>query len=391
MTVQWATEGCDRYDDPISGARIVQLTSGAHVSNNIYCEQPYTSPDGNRIAILRKGDFSFDPAASLLVGDLARLRVGLIERDCVTSACNAAWSGLLHYFTTDHRLVRLNLETLEQTVINLDGDEHLPRGGSSVSPDQRYIIHPDTSDGEQVRIMRFDVQSRTVEPIFAHPEITNPHLQFNPVHGRDILVQHNRGTRIGRAGEIRQTVTEQGTTLFVIDRDGKNQRPLPVGPPITAGATGHECFVAGTGRVAFTTAWNHHDWSLDERFPTGNLFTAAPGDAKPTVFEAPDCRFNHLCVSRCGRYFVADSYPADGLFTNGVLNSVSLVVGNLKTGKYRTLVSDTLASGGGNQSTHTHPYLTADNRHVIFNSDPHYSVPQVFAAKLPDDFLDSLD
>lgn len=79
------------------------------------------------------------------------------------------------------------------------------------------------------------------------------------------------------------------------------------------------------------------------------------------------------------------------MFERGRSKPVSLVVGNLLTGKYRVLVEDTLASGGGNQCTHTHPCFTADNRHVIYNADPFFGVPQVFAARVPNGFLESLD
>jgi len=137
--------------------------------------------------------------------------------------------------------------------------------------------------------------------------------------------------------------------------------------------------------------WNHDDWSLDSRFPEGNLLTAAPGEEAPAVFAAPELRFVHVSASRCGRYFVADAYDDHGLFRDGQLQSVSLVVGNLETGTYRVLVEDPMVSGGGNQCTHAHPYLTSDNGHVIYNADPFYSVPQVYAAKVPEGFLESLE
>ena len=108
------------------------------------------------------------------------------------------------------------------------------------------------------------------------------------------------------------------------------------------------------------------------------------------VFQAPEHKFNHVCASRCGRYFVADSHTGPGLFEKGRFKPVALVIGNLKTGKYRTLVENTEGSGGGNQCTHSHPYLTADNRYAIYNADPG-GIPQVFAAKLPRGFLESLE
>jgi hypothetical protein len=103
----------------------------------------------------------------------------------------------------------------------------------------------------------------------------------------------------------------------------------------------------------------------------------------------PEYFCNHVSVSRCGRYFVADAHKG-GIFREGRLQPVALVVGDLQTRKYRVLVDDTRASGGGNHCTHTHPYMTADNRYVIYNSDLYTGIPQVFAARLPDDFLDDL-
>ena len=112
---------------------------------------------------------------------------------------------------------------------------------------------------------------------------------------------------------------------------------------------------------------------------------------QPAAFEAPRHFFNHISASRCGRYFVADAHTGKGLFDNGASKPVELVVGNLETGRFRTLVQDPGGTGGGNQCTHTHPYLTADNRYVIYNANPCGGVPQVYAARLAPGFLTSLD
>lgn len=389
MAVQWMPEGCDRYTDPLSGARVVSMTNGSQIANNIYCEQPYSSPDGNRFAIVRKADFSFDPSGTLLVGDLPRLRIGLVERG-VTSVCNAAWSGQIHYGTERGDLVRFDLTTLEKKVYNFSTDPGLIKGGSSVSPDQRFILYSELRPGPAIGVVLLDLVEQKRRVIFEHPEIVNPHLQFNPVTGAQILVQHNRGSTMAPDGTVTRIAGPLGTTLFVIDRDGGNMKPLPVGEPHTTGATGHECFIADTGRVVFTVSWDWNTWKLDPRWPQGNLFTARPGDEKPTPFPAPEHRFNHVCASKCGRYFVADSWPGGIFDEQKRLRSVCLVVGCFATGKHRILVANSQASGGGSQCTHAHPYLTADNRWVIFNADPFHSVPQVWAAEIPKGFLESL-
>lgn len=390
MSIRWASEACDRRDDPKSGARIVQLTSSAGVSNNIYGEQPYTSPDGNRVAIIRRADFSFSAGSMLLVADLTTLKLGLIEAEGVTGVSNAAWSGWIYYGTLRGDTMRVNLETLEKEVVNL-GVLQGGESGSSISPDQRYMIRSRVLAGPTIGLERIDMVERKAEIIFEHPEIINPHLQFNPVNGKKLLVQHNRGSKMDAGGNVTKFVSELGTTLFTIDIDGSNQTHLPVGPPITSGSTGHECFIADTGKVLFSCAWHQPSWTLDDRFPDGNMFIGSPGDKMPQVIKAPEHRFNHVSASKCGKYWVADSHPAGGLFKDGELQRVSLVVGNVQTGKHRVLVEDTLGSGGGNQSTHSHPYMTADNKAVIFNADPYYSPGQVFAARVPDGFLKSLD
>lgn len=400
MLINWAQESCDLYDDPVSGARVVQLTSSTLTSNNIYCEQPYTSPDGKRIIIARSADFCFDDAGSLLVQDIERLKITMVERNAqgVRGVFNAAWSGLCYYWNAKRELVCINLMTLEKSIVYVEEDPNAVLVGSSVTPDQRYIIGMDRRmtgpDSPTFQLVLLDLVTKTRKVIYEDPEISNPHLQFNPVTGKQILVQNNRGARMDKDGNITRRVTELGTTLFVIDLEGKNKKFLPVGPPHTAGATGHECFVGDTGKVLFSVGWNMKDFYTlkhDDRYPKGNLFTARPGDEKPTLFEAPEHFFNHVCASRCGRYFVADSHQR-GIFDRKTRrhSAPSLVVGNLETGKYRVLVDDSMASSGGNQCRHTHPYLTADNRNVIFNADPD-GIPQIFAARVTEEFLKSLD
>ena len=206
MPTMWASESADRRDDPVSGARIIQLTSAAAISNNIYGEQPYTSPDGKRIVIARCQDFCFDTEGSLLVHELDRLRITMVVRRMkgVRGVFNAAWSGLLYYWTPERKLMQLSLMTLEQKEVYAEEDPAAPLPGNSVSPDQRYVIGMTPrlkGPGSPVfQIIRLDLKKKVREVIFEHPEICNPHLQFNPVHGKHILVQNNVGTRLKRDG-----------------------------------------------------------------------------------------------------------------------------------------------------------------------------------------------
>lgn len=392
MTIRWAAEACDHRYDPASGALITYLTCSALTSINIYCEQPYTSPDGNRVAILRRQDMSFDRYWSLLVADLTTLKVAMIESDCIEGIGNAAWSGLLLYTTNENRLFRLNLETLANEELSLPQGSSLPDMTVSVSPDQRYIaigrVVGSPGTGE---IAVIDLETQTESVILRHPELINPHLQFNPIHGRDILLQHNRGAKLATDGSVESFCGAEGVTHFIIGRDGSNRRDLACGPPHTQSSTGHCNFVADTGRIAWTTHCNTSDSSLDPRFPQGNLFTVGPGDPAPAVFPAPEHRFTHMNISRCGRYFVSDSRPPSLYGDDGVIHHASLVIGNLVTGKHRTLVSDIGGPSGGGKHTHAHAYLTADNRNVIYNAPTLGGATQVCAARVPAGFLEVLE
>lgn len=391
MPTFWSAEASDRAIDPASGAMLTQLTSSGVCSLNIYCEQPYTSPDGNRIAVVRKADVSFDPGWRLCVADLTTLKLALIEPGEVNGIGNAAWSGQLHYTLNDGTFWRVDLQTLEKKQITLPPGVTLKNRGLSISPDHRFIVYYRYVKGPTVELILVDLEKQTEQVIFDHPEIVNPHVQFNPVHGEQILVQHNRGSKLTDDLAIERICGPQGTTHFVIDRDGGNMRPLPAGPPHTGPSTGHSNWVADTGRVCWCAHWDQSDWSLGELNKGGNLHTALPGDAEPTTFAAPDIRVNHVNVSRCGRYFVGDSVMPSIYDDNGDLRPAHVIVGNLETGKYRTLVSKTTAGNGGGQHQHLHAYFTVDNRNVIYNDGPMHGPSQVWAARVPEDFLPSLE
>jgi hypothetical protein len=128
----------------------------------------------------------------------------------------------------------------------------------------------------------------------------------------------------------------------------------------------------------------------------GNLFAVKPGDSRPRV-AAKGYVFDHINVSRDGRFFVADVAP-----------SAQIVAGSVKTGRCRMLCDSgsTLALWPGSSPasrdeatlrfksspnyTHPHPYFSPDCAWVIFNSYRTGS-PQVYAAAVPEGFLEELE
>ena len=90
--------------------------------------------------------------------------------------------------------------------------------------------------------------------------------------------------------------------------------------------------------------------------------------------------WNHISATKCGKYFIADSYQVPG---------VPILIGSIRTGKTRVLC-ESKTTGGGGQYSHAHPYITSDNKWAVFNSD-RTGLAQVYIASIPDGFLESLD
>lgn len=390
MPVTWRSEACDQGRDPESGAAIVRFTQAAKHSINIYCEQPYTSPDGRYIAVMRsdEADPRFAPH-DLLTVDLATKRIQPLVRNARSYFIGtAAWSGILYYLSFEHELMRLDIATGELQFVWREWPFPEEFMLQSVSPDQRYLVGALPQASYLTAIIRIDLQERRWKVILERPEIFAAHLQYMPTApGQPLTIMGlmNRGRQINDRWDARNyTVEHPGPCYYSVDNDGGNFRTFPSGEPVLPTNTGHSAWVAGTGRIAFSVSWNNDTWQLDSRWPQGNLFTAAAGEDQPEDFPAPEHRFNHVSVSRCGRYFVCESYP------KGVPGPVPLVVGNFATGKYTNLVGDCKASSGGPTCSQPNAYFTADNKHVIYNADP-FQLGQVFAASVPEGFLNSLD
>lgn len=393
MVKKWQSEACDLFHDPVSGALITRLTCSVMHNINIYCEQPYTSTDGKRIAYIRSsGPDPRVPPYQLCVADIEKLKVMLVEPEVWSFLVGtSAWSGKIYYLTSDMELARFDISSLEKEIVLTSWELPEDVCFDTVSPDYRYLVCTMRTH-EKNEILRVDLKEKTWKVIFRNDEVLS-HVQFNPVHGKDILVQHNRYQKIKPdRTRVGSKETEEFTTHFIIDVEGKNFKQLKVGPPYTAGSTGHSGWIADTGKIGLTVRWPamseeepsaRYKLIHDNRHPQGNFVVVEPNE-EPVVFSAPEHLFNHVNISKCGTYFICDSYK------NGIPGPIEIVVGNIKTGKYRTLVSNCGAQGGGAACSHPHPYMTADNKNVIFNADP-YGICHVHAARIPDDFLKSLE
>ncbi len=395
MAIKWSKEACELGRDPHSGAEIIALTHTPLSNLNIYCEQPYATPDSKRIAFLRAP--SSDPRvppATLCVADLEKWQTAVLEPEITcywVGTCG--WSGKLYYTRANGELICVDLHTLEKQIILTHWDPPYPVTMDTVSPDQRYIVGVMQQPDYTSALVRIDTQTRQWETVY-QSEDRLTHVQYNPVRGSDLLVQRNPGLRQDHlARRMPGTQAADGAVHFLLREDGTNERPLAVGEPISANTCGHSGWVGASERVGIVLRWPSmsarpeevaRGITHDPRHPQGNFITVGPGDAASRVFPAPQHLFIHVNVSRCGKYFVCDSVR------HGIPGPVELVMGNIDTGKCATLVHDTGSTGGAPAITHLHAYLTADNRKVIYNSN-RTGICHVHMATVPEDFLAGLE
>ncbi|RJS84681.1 hypothetical protein CW702_02140 [Candidatus Bathyarchaeota archaeon] len=381
FVIRWENEVVIHERFEITGSQLFQVTSAPVISNNIYCEQSYCTPDGERFAFIR---VSYDHgmwSTSLWVCDVPGKRIAMVEPNIEPGVANCKYTGIIYYIISkkgQREIVRLSLENFEkETVFDMSG---VPlRRIQSVSPDQRYAVGTyipldKIKDGRATpQIIKLDFKTGEWFVIHENVDIINTHLQYEPSKGKDILVQHNRGALLDRYGNIIRLVGEEGATLYVIDDEGKNYRQLPVGKPYTNPVTGHECWIGDTGEVLLTTVA-----TLKEAMRNGNVLAVKPGDKRARIVSK-GYLITHISASKDGKFFVGDILGVKGR---------PIVVGSIETGKSMILCLSG-SSRGRSQFSHPHPYMTGDNRWVVFNSDK-TGIPQVYLASVPTELLESL-
>lgn len=368
----WWYESCD-LPPRESGSQVRRLTSAPAISTNVYCEQPYCSADGNYVPLLRTQDI---PSGwRLMLYDIERYNIGTLEPQ-VTGVATSAYSGVLFVTAGPReamRLVRWDLNSREREELFEWGD--IPGAGLlSVSPDLRYGISTGrTANGFSAVCV--DLQNGQWDTIFEGTHICNPHFQYRLFDGGRIGVLENRGCAFAADGRQIQPFDERGPTLFSMAADGSDRREFPIGLPATPWITGHYCWAGDSGHILATLAKPHDDGQH-----RGTVLELSHDWEEPRVLFDTDNCWNHVSASRCGRFFVVDSYELPG---------VPIMVGSVRTGKTQVLC-DSGTSGGGGQHTHAHPYITSDNRFVVFVSDV-TGLSQTYIASIPDRLLESLD
>jgi hypothetical protein len=233
---------------------------------------------------------------------------------------------------------------------------------------------------------RIEFADRKITTLCEVEDMFNPHAQIDPGNGNRAFIQINRGGVMSASKNMKSLTGRLGATLALLDIDTGRVSPLPVGIPHTPAITGHEAWVAKSGRIAFTAG--HYDVSpsafvtlkknvdIDRKTPVAAIYSVAPGEQEPKIV-ADGLLFNHIAVSDDGCFFIADDHATGRIY-----------IGNMQSGHYLPLCESHTRQGSC-QCSHVHAYMTPDNRHVIFNSIV-TGVAQVYAAHVPEGFLEKI-
>jgi hypothetical protein len=378
--------GCRQYGTLVekqdTGSEIWQISDKDCSQSNIYCEIPYCSHDSRHFVYVRR-----NPELERNNTEIIRVRMGTWKQDLLdvsSGRVTISHDGMFYYWkdtTGDERLLmRSDLsDTDPDTAYRLEGDMRFCCGSAASDNERYYVAGVNLSITEQeFGILLIDLQEGRHEIIDRDPFNFNMHLQFEPGQQELLLVQHNRGGIITVDGRLQRPYGSEGMIYYLLSIPERKRTYLPAAMPyITSRPTGHAAWVADTKEILMTLS-ARGDYTAEK----GNLIGVdVDGDIR-TV--ARGYHFNHLNVSRCGRFFCCDDFGHSG----------SLVVGSVITGKTSVLCDSKTsmqdAMDGSANKTHAHAYLTPDLRWVIFQSD-RTGTTHIYAASVPEGMLEALE
>ena len=378
-------------EEHATGAVVYQITDDPLDTSNIYCELPYCSADSRVFVFERKNAQPGPNYNEYVICEFGTWKTEVLGQGL--RAPGMSHRGIFYYRHVKEgkclELRRVDLATGESEVIFEFPEDFEHRGMDTVSPDERYYAYGVTLrlDPEQMfGIELLDLKTGAREVIHTDRDICNPHTQFEPTEGKQIMVQHNRGCKVLPDGTRAVIFGEEGATEFLLDiPDGKVTR-LQVGTPYTPSIVGHEAWVVGTNEILLTvrapnarglhTPEEWYDAEGDYTPEKGNLLGVKAGE--PPRIVSRGYPFNHLGTSPCGRYFFVDDWQGSG----------KLLIGSIKTGE-NAVVCDARTTILVKRA-HPHPYASPDMQWMVFVSDLS-GRPQIYVASIPPDLVAGLE
>ncbi len=374
---QATSSGAIHVERQSTGADVWQVTTEEFAQSNIYCEVPYCSSDSRYFVYQRQNRALGRNRTEFMVVELGIWKQHRLDTSLGIGGCAISHDGMFCYLKqadgggTDLMRADLASGTIER-IYRLQDDVAI-RSLGTVSTDRRYYAGGTKVEPgwEMFDILLVDLEKGEQKVLDQDPFIVNPHPQFEPGEGRQLMIQHNRGGKYSADGQLERLVGPEGATLYVLSVPEGKRTELQVGTPYTTPCTGHEAWIGNTQEMLLTVS------ARDDYAPEkGNLLGVRAG--QPARVVAKGYRFAHVGTSRCGRLFCCDDFQG----------AYKVVIGSTRTGE-TAVVCESKSSPTRSQNTHPHPYLTPDLKWVIFNSN-RSGFPHVHAASVPDGMIAGL-
>ena len=352
--------------DHETGAEVFQLTDGADAFDNIGNEQPCTDSSSTRIAVRGGVEGIGDGTASVFIAmvDLESGKVHPLWETASIFPGTPAWGDYIYCLRTirGRRMIcRTHYRSFEEEKLYAFPEGYRLRGLLSVEPEGRFCATT-VSRGEWAGdVLLIDLHEQTMRVLHSDDECHLSLAQFS-----------NDGNHLVSFVATPKTFARKGVRIGVLSAHRESGPEwLPFGPPHTHRCTGHNVWVPNKNKVLASCRY--------EEDIGASLFAARAGDPRPGVVGKCHTFLAHVSISRCARFWVADGYAE---------STTPIYIGSMRGGNYRRIVHSQTAFRGP-QESHTHPYLTADNRWLVFTSS-RSGRPQVYAASVPPGFLDGL-
>lgn len=360
-----------------TGSEIWQVTTEEFSQSNIYCEVPYCSGDSRYFVYARTNPKLSGNRTEFMAVELGTWKQHRLDTAASASGCAISPDGVFYYLkqSGDGELDLMRADLAKGTpekVYRLKNGLRI-RSLGTVASDHRYYAGGTLEDPQWTMfgIALVDLAKGEQSIIDRDPFILNPHPQFEPGEGRQLMIQHNRGGKHTPDGKRVQLTGPEGATLYLLSVPDGKRTELQVGTPCTTRCTGHEAWIGKTQEMLLSVSASG-DYAPEK----GNLLGVRAGSAARVVSRG--YRFGHVGTSRCGRLFSCDDWQG----------SYRLVIGSTQSGK-SAVVCESKTSPSRSQSTHPHPYLTPDLKWVIFNSN-RSGFPHVHAASVPEGMVEGL-
>ena len=345
--------------DPDSDSEIYQLTEDSRPTDNIYGEQPYGNADGNRITVRHYSTDETEGGLSFL--DLEDGSLHVVISGQPRFPAFHAWGDYLYYQQEKNGellLKRCHYQNIvHENVIRLPDDVGNLSYGTTSQDGNYYAVSVRQEDGLSL-VLLFHISDGQRETMVQSMERYFKHEQFSLDATNRVLIQAN-SLDVSSVYLGILNVGKEGVAWTAADR------------PHTPRPTGHEAWIGSSDRIFYSTGFDN------EGDP--NLWITGVNDQTSTPVTSSSLRGSHVSVSRCGNYWICDAAGEE---------RVPIYIGSIKSGKFRKLVESKTVHDG-KQWSHTHPYVTADNKWLIYTST-RAGHPQVFGARIPDSFLEEL-